>query len=128
MTPVTNEITATIPTPAVAGRVVVPAPLAAASGPTADAVPASGAASLPGSGHRTPDSTGLDQAVQSLNDRYAQLRTDLRFTVDESTGRTVVAVVDSTDGTVLRQIPTEEVLRIAHALSEPRGALIRRTA
>jgi flagellar protein FlaG len=70
----------------------------------------------------------LAEAVKTLNDRYAAQRTDLKFTIDKDSGTTVVAIVDAKDGTVLRQIPSEEALRIAHTLEQNRGALIQRTA
>lgn len=120
----TNEVAATVPVHSTVERrgLVVPA------GATAQTKGGKPAAQGPDASSEPVDATALDAAVQALNDRYAQLRTDLRFSVDSSTGRTVVAVVDSEDGTVLRQIPSEEVMRIAHVLTNTRGALIRRTA
>lgn len=123
----TNEVAATVPVHSTAERrgLVVVAPAPAATARAAASHAATSDATVPA---EHVDSAALDAAVKALNDRYAQLRTDLRFSVDSSTGRTVVAVVDSEDGTVLRQIPSEEVMRIAHVLTNTRGALIRRTA
>ncbi len=70
----------------------------------------------------------LAQAVDDLNQRFKDSRTDLRFSIDEDSGRTVVSVVDAQDGTVLRQMPTEEALRVSKALDEALGTLIRRIA
>lgn len=72
----------------------------------------------------------LEQAVQALNERYASQRTDLRFSIDQGTGNTVVSIIDSKDGTVLRQIPSEEALRISQALQREieRGTLIEQVA
>ena len=111
----THEIPATVAAPGAVDRRIVAAP---ATPPAAtlkpDAQPAA----------------SIDAAVQALNERYARLQSDLRFRVDDSTGQTVVSVVDAQDGTVLRQIPSEEVLRVMQQFDHlnHRGALIRRTA
>lgn len=70
----------------------------------------------------------LVQAIDDLNQRFKDSHTDLRFSIDEDSGRTVVSVVDAQDGTVLRQMPTEEALRVSKALDEALGTLIRRIA
>lgn len=61
----------------------------------------------------------------------AQLETYLRsigrslqFSVDSTTGRTVVSVRDATTGDVIRQIPSEEALRLAQALGSQPSALV----
>ena len=42
----------------------------------------------------------------------------LEFTVDADTGRTIVSVRDKETGELIRQIPGDEVLRIAQAMKE----------
>jgi flagellar protein FlaG len=42
----------------------------------------------------------------------------LEFTVDTDTGRTIVSVRDKETGELIRQIPGDEVLRIAQAMKE----------
>jgi flagellar protein FlaG len=49
---------------------------------------------------------------------------DLRFSVDQDTGRTVVTVRNSSTGEVIRQIPDAEALRIAQSLGNQPNALI----
>ena len=51
----------------------------------------------------------LETFMQSMN-RY------LEFRVDQDSGRTVVTVKDKTTGDTVRQIPSEEVLRLAQNL------------
>lgn len=51
----------------------------------------------------------LETFMQSMN-RY------LEFRVDEDSGRTVVTVKDKSTGETIRQIPSEEVMRLAHNL------------
>lgn len=77
---------------------------------------------------RAPEPVQLARAVDDLNQRFKDSRTDLRFSIDEDSGRTVVAVVDAEDGKVLRQMPTEEALRVSRALDQALGTLIRRMA
>lgn len=47
----------------------------------------------------------------------------LRFHVDQDTGRTIAELVD-TEGQVLRQVPTEEALRIAKAIGKYQGMFV----
>ena len=68
-----------------------------------------------------PEPVQLAQAVDDLNQRFKDNRTDLRFSVDDDSGRMVVSIVDSKDGTVLRQMPTEEALRVSKALDQALG-------
>ncbi|MBN0523686.1 flagellar protein FlaG, partial [Pseudomonas aeruginosa] len=52
----------------------------------------------------------------------------LSFSLDDSTGRVVVKVTDSTSGEVIRQIPSEEALRLAERLDEARSLLFKAEA
>lgn len=55
----------------------------------------------------------LDQAVAQMNE-YIQAETrDLHFSVDQSSGQTVVRVVDRESGDLIRQIPNEVFLSMA---------------
>lgn len=55
----------------------------------------------------------MEQAVSQVNEFVQSLSRDLQFTVDEDSGRTVIKVLDTETKTVIRQIPPEEMLRIA---------------
>ncbi len=48
--------------------------------------------------------------------------------MDDSTGKTVIKVVDSSTNELIRQIPSEEMLEIARALDRLQGLLIRQKA
>ena len=56
-------------------------------------------------------------AVESVRKFVNGMQRDLQFTVDEDSGRTIITVIDSEDGRVVRQIPSEEVLQIADTLA-----------
>lgn len=59
----------------------------------------------------------LMRALDDLADHAAQAGAELNFRVDEDSGRVIVSVIDARDGTVLRQMPSEEALRIARSLA-----------
>jgi len=52
----------------------------------------------------------------------------VRFEVDADTDRLVVKVVDRASGELIRQIPSEEVLRIAKLLGKVPGVLMTQNA
>lgn len=63
-----------------------------------------------------PSKEELGFAVESINQFVsAQMRT-LNFSVDESSGKAVVKVIDFETKDVIRQIPGEEVLKMASAI------------
>jgi flagellar protein FlaG len=63
------------------------------------------------------------ETVRRLNELMAQSQRNLRFHVDEASGRTVITVRNATTDAVVRQIPAEEVLVMARAV-EQTGALV----
>ncbi|MES2052877.1 MAG: flagellar protein FlaG, partial [Pseudomonadota bacterium] len=52
----------------------------------------------------------------------------LEFEVDEDTDKMVVKVIDKETGETIRQMPSEEVIRIAKVLGKMQGMLVRETA
>ncbi len=69
------------------------------------------------------------EAANTISSFVQNVSRELRFDVDEDTGRTVITVKDSTTDQVIRQIPGEEVLALAKVLEESptadaRGVLI----
>lgn len=48
----------------------------------------------------------------------------VRFSLDDETGKTIVRIVDSNTGQLIRQIPSPEILEIARSLDRLRGVLI----
>ena len=65
----------------------------------------------------------LVSAAARIRDHVQSLQRDLNFSVDDSTGQVVVRVVDGDSGTVVRQIPSEDILRLAERLDEMRSLL-----
>jgi flagellar protein FlaG len=66
--------------------------------------------------------------VQGLNDAIKLMGTKLSFSVDDSTGRTIVKVVDAETNEVIRQIPPEELLVVAHRINKLMGVFFNRAA
>ena len=54
----------------------------------------------------------------------ASTESGLRFELDTATRKVVVRVTDPSTGEVLRQIPSEVMLKIAEALADPRGGTL----
>lgn len=97
--------------------------------PGADA-PASGRSREGGgAGSNQPlDSEATRAAVEKVQDFVQVVQRDLQFSVDEDSGRTIVTVVDSESGEMIRQIPPERILQIAENLDEVNGILFRGSA
>jgi len=66
----------------------------------------------------------VQEAGQKAEQFFQNIRRNLVFSEDSSSGRTVVSVVDSETGEIIRQIPPEQVVRIAESLGELRGLLV----
>jgi flagellar protein FlaG len=66
----------------------------------------------------------LKAAAEQIESYLRSTGRELKFSVDEPTGRTVVTVRDSQNGEVIRQIPNEEALRLARSLGSQPNALI----
>ena len=64
------------------------------------------------------------QAVAKLNEILKDRERDLEFSVDDTTGRTILKVIHAESGEVIRQIPPEELLNIARTFIEGTGSLI----
>lgn len=75
-----------------------------------------------------PSKAEVEGAVAKVQKAVETQASNLLFSIDEDSGRTVVKVVDSSTKETIRQIPSEEILSIAKALDKLQGLLIRDTA
>ena len=66
----------------------------------------------------------LQEAVKALNDQMAATKTGLGFSIDKSLDSPVVTVRNTETGEVVRQIPTEVVVRLAHSIDDMKGLLL----
>ncbi|MFO7604005.1 MAG: flagellar protein FlaG [Gammaproteobacteria bacterium] len=60
----------------------------------------------------------VERVVSELKDYVQNSRRNLDFQVDDVTGRVVVKVIDSNSDTVIRQIPSEELLALSRRLAD----------
>ena len=65
----------------------------------------------------------LEAAVSDLQEHTQSIQRNLNFSINENTGRTVVEVKDMATGEVIRQLPSEEALRLAESIDEMRSLL-----
>lgn len=63
-------------------------------------------------------------AAEKINEFIESFTRDIQFTIDKDSERVVLKVVDRKSGDVIRQIPSEEALKIAKALDELKGLII----
>ncbi|WPC06588.1 flagellar protein FlaG [Pseudomonas benzenivorans] len=70
----------------------------------------------------------VEEAVSSIKQFAQSIQRNLDFDLDDSTGRVVVRVTDGVSGEVIRQIPSEEALRLAERLDEARSLLFKAEA
>jgi flagellar protein FlaG len=73
------------------------------------------------------------EAANKIASLVQNISRELRFSVDEGTGRTVLTVMDGNTEQVIRQIPGEEVLELAERLmdadsQDQRGILLNKEA
>lgn len=112
----------------------VRAPVAAAVGVPSSAVqkPVENARDVPAANAAAvvdeEGSTPIEEAVTSIQNFVQNIRRDLNFSLDDSSGRVVVKVTDSVSGEVIRQLPSEEALRLAERLDEARSLLFKAEA
>ena len=65
----------------------------------------------------------LEEAVARLNEQARRSARNLNFSIDEVADRTVITVRSSQTGEVVRQIPNEVVIKLAHHLESMKGLL-----
>ncbi|MGL4473868.1 MAG: flagellar protein FlaG [Shewanella sp.] len=74
------------------------------------------------------NSEALDKVVEDMTSMMSMMRKGLAFKVDDTSGRSVVSVMDVDSGNIIRQIPSEEALELAQKLSDVTGLLMKTEA
>ena len=74
------------------------------------------------------DAERVREAVAAINRAAKAITNSVQLSIDAASGRTVVRVIDSETGQIIRQIPSEEALQLRRALDRITGLLINRTA
>jgi len=79
-------------------------------------------------GEPDPTRQPVEDAVSTIQQFVQTVQRNLNFSLDDSTGRVVVKVTDGLSGDVIRQIPSEEALRLAESLEQARSLLFKAEA
>lgn len=89
--------------------------------------PVSGAinASSPAVADSNVSSEQLQNAMEAVNKFIEPATNNLEFEIDAQSGRTVMKLIDKETGSVLRQLPSEEMLALARALDKLSGLVIK---
>jgi flagellar protein FlaG len=95
--------------------------------------PGTGTAASPapaGGNSSSPTAAQVKAAVDAANRELDQSNHELTFVFDDKLGRMLVKIVDTRTNTVIRQVPSEDMLAAARALagSPTRGALLKSKA
>lgn len=76
-----------------------------------------------------PSAETVQRASNDLQQRVAALAPELKFSVDENSGRSVIKFTDRITNEVIRQFPTEEALHLTKIMDQfQRGLLFNRKA
>jgi len=65
----------------------------------------------------------IQEAIDRLNQQLKDNGRDLSFQMDEDINRPIITVRNIETGEVVRQIPSEEIIRMAHSIEEGKGLL-----
>jgi len=68
--------------------------------------------------------TQLEKVAQQLQDFVGEMNKGLEFLVDKDSGRDVIKVIDKSNGDLIKQYPSEEVLSLVAKLSEAAGSFV----
>ncbi len=92
---------------------------------TAGKAAGSGGQLLPVPENRLPDlssrgsgAESIEQAAEKLNQFMQAQKRSLQFSRDESSGRTVIKVINTDTNEVVKQFPPEEILSLSKTINE----------
>lgn len=87
------------------------------------ALPTAGSSMAQAESHQTDQGRGqLVEPIQRINEVMRNY--GVQFELGEEYDRVVTRIIDRASGEVIRQIPAEEVMRVAERLGEVQGRLI----
>jgi len=70
------------------------------------------------------DAQRVSAATRKVEELFQTVRRNLEFREDPSSGRLVVSVIDAESGEIIRQIPPEQMIRMAEHLEQMNGLLL----
>ena len=66
----------------------------------------------------------LEAAIEKLNEQVARNGRGLNFAIDEKLNRPIITVRSTATGEVVRTIPNEVVIKVAHNIEDIKGLLM----
>lgn len=75
------------------------------------------------SGEEKKSAISLEKAVEDSNKMAKIMNSQVRFNIDHETGQVVVKVINKETNEVIRQIPSEEMVKLASRAEELRGLI-----
>lgn len=86
---------------------------------------------LPGAGKNMPGTSAPEATPERVAEALSRIQSyvrasqrELQISIDQGSGRTVVRVVNPETQELIRQIPTEEVLKLASLLRDSGGGIL----
>jgi len=70
----------------------------------------------------------VQKAAEQLQNFVQSMGRDLSFSVDPTTGYHTVTVVNPSTGEVIRQLPTEELIKLAKSMAQLKNVLVSQKA
>jgi len=70
----------------------------------------------------------VQKAAEQLQNFVQSMGRDLSFSIDPATGFHVVTVVNPSTGEVVRQLPSEELIKLAHGMHSLNSVLVNQRA
>lgn len=84
----------------------------------------SGSEGVPKKASREEQERNIQEALARLNEEMRKNDRSLHFSRDKEINRMVITVKNSTSGEVIRQIPDEAILRVAHNIEAIKGLIV----
>lgn len=75
-----------------------------------------------------PGREEVREAVQHIQQAVQTMTRSLQFSIDDESGKTVVTLTDNETGEVIRQVPSKEVIELAHNIGRLQGLLVKQKA
>jgi len=75
-----------------------------------------------------PVRESIEKIAADLQKFVQAMGRDLNFSVDETTGYHVVRVIDQSTGELIRQLPSDELLKLAREFEQLQNALVSQRA
>lgn len=71
-----------------------------------------------------PSQSQLQKAVENINNSLLRGNTNLQFSIDQESHRTVVKVIESKSGDVIKQFPSKEAIAISQSIDNIQKGLL----